>query len=89
MKATLKEMPRAEALILDALNSPQNFYDEAKKLVFFGSTYLCQQAFSCTNLRCMSRSLLKDVPNHTPPNIAHSTPAITASEATLGKTCKN
>lgn len=51
----LKEMPRVEALIFDAWNSLPDCYSEVKKLAFgvltiFGSTYSCEQAFSCMNI---------------------------------------
>lgn len=51
----LKEIPRVEALIFDAWNSLPECYNEVKKLAFgvltiFGSTYSCEQAFSCINI---------------------------------------
>ncbi|XP_015440313.1 PREDICTED: general transcription factor II-I repeat domain-containing protein 2A-like [Dufourea novaeangliae] len=51
----LKEMPRVEELIFDAWNSLPDCYSEVKKLAFgvltiFGSTYSCEQAFSCMNI---------------------------------------
>ena len=51
----LKEMPRVEALIFDVWNSLPECYSEVKKLAFgvltiFGSTYSCEQAFSCMNI---------------------------------------
>ncbi|GBM18544.1 hypothetical protein AVEN_47937-1 [Araneus ventricosus] len=51
----LKEIPRAEALIFGAWNSLPECYSEVKKLAYevlkiFGSTYSCEQAFSCMNI---------------------------------------
>ncbi|CAG9790421.1 unnamed protein product [Diatraea saccharalis] len=51
----LKEMARVESLIFDAWNSLPDCYSEVKKLAFgvltiFGSTYFCEQAFSCMNI---------------------------------------
>ncbi|GFW31188.1 uncharacterized protein TNCV_2577701 [Trichonephila clavipes] len=50
----LKEMPRVEALIFEAWNSLPDCYSEVKKLfgvlTIFGSTYSCEQAFSCGNI---------------------------------------
>lgn len=51
----LKEIPRVEALIFGAWNSLPECYSEVKKLAYgvltiFGSTYSCEQAFSCMNL---------------------------------------
>ncbi|GBM17846.1 hypothetical protein AVEN_260174-1 [Araneus ventricosus] len=51
----LKEIPRVEALIFDAWNSLPECYSEVKKLAYgvltiFGSTYSCEQAFSCMNI---------------------------------------
>ena len=50
-----KEMPRVEALTLDAWNSLPDCYSEVKKLAFgeltiFGSTYSYEQTFSCMNI---------------------------------------
>ncbi|GBN17452.1 hypothetical protein AVEN_7109-1 [Araneus ventricosus] len=51
----LKEIPRVEALIFGAWNSLPECYSEVKKLAYgvltiFGSTYSCEQAFSCMNI---------------------------------------
>ncbi|GBN71626.1 hypothetical protein AVEN_250404-1 [Araneus ventricosus] len=51
----LKEIPRVEALIFGAWNSFPECYSEVKKLAYgvltiFGSTYSCEQAFSCMNI---------------------------------------
>ncbi|GBM16743.1 SCAN domain-containing protein 3 [Araneus ventricosus] len=51
----LKEIPRVEALIFRAWNSLPECYSEVKKLAYglltiFGSTYSCEQAFSCMNI---------------------------------------
>ncbi|GBN57383.1 hypothetical protein AVEN_179987-1 [Araneus ventricosus] len=51
----LKEIPRVEALIFGAWNSLPECYSEVKKLAYrvltiFGSTYSCEQAFSCRNI---------------------------------------
>ncbi|GBM70699.1 hypothetical protein AVEN_122474-1 [Araneus ventricosus] len=51
----LKETPRVEALIFGAWNSFPECYSEVKKLAYgvltiFGSTYSCEQAFSCMNI---------------------------------------
>lgn len=51
----LKEMPRVEDLIFGAWNSLPECYSEVKKLAYgvltiFGSTYSCEQAFSCMNI---------------------------------------
>jgi hypothetical protein len=50
----LKEMLRVGEFIFDAWNSLPECYSEVKKLTFgvlaiFGSTYSCEQAFSCMN----------------------------------------
>ncbi|GBM45623.1 hypothetical protein AVEN_204754-1 [Araneus ventricosus] len=51
----LKEIPRVKALIFGAWNSLPECYSEVKKLAYgvltiFGSTYSCEQAFSCMNI---------------------------------------
>ncbi|GBO24887.1 hypothetical protein AVEN_193941-1 [Araneus ventricosus] len=51
----LKETPRVEALIFGTWNSLPECYSEVKKLAYgvltiFGSTYSCEQAFSCMNI---------------------------------------
>ncbi|GBM59231.1 General transcription factor II-I repeat domain-containing protein 2A [Araneus ventricosus] len=51
----LKEILRVEALIFGAWNSLPECYSEVKKLAYgvltiFGSTYSCEQAFSCMNI---------------------------------------
>ncbi|GBN34556.1 hypothetical protein AVEN_33629-1 [Araneus ventricosus] len=51
----LKEIPLVEASIFGAWNSLPQFYSEVKKLAYgvltiFGSTNLCEQAFSCMNI---------------------------------------
>ncbi|GBM50796.1 General transcription factor II-I repeat domain-containing protein 2A [Araneus ventricosus] len=51
----LKEILRVEALIFGAWKSLPECYSEVKKLAygvltFFGSTYSCDQAFSCMNI---------------------------------------
>ncbi|GBN29943.1 hypothetical protein AVEN_158068-1 [Araneus ventricosus] len=51
----LKEILRVEALIFGAWNSHPECYSEVKKLAYgvltiFGSTYSCEQAFSCMNI---------------------------------------
>ncbi|GBM83562.1 hypothetical protein AVEN_74949-1 [Araneus ventricosus] len=51
----LTEIPRVEALIFGAWNSLPECYSEVKKLAYavltiFGSTYSCEQAFSCMNI---------------------------------------
>ncbi|GBO14716.1 hypothetical protein AVEN_230536-1 [Araneus ventricosus] len=51
----LNEIPRVEALIFGAWNSVPVCQSEVKKLAYgvltiFGSTYSCEQAFSCTNI---------------------------------------
>ncbi|GBN19504.1 hypothetical protein AVEN_68922-1 [Araneus ventricosus] len=52
----LKEIPRVEALIFGAWNSLPECYSEMKKLAYrvltiFGSTYSCEQALSCMNIK--------------------------------------
>ncbi|GBM25867.1 hypothetical protein AVEN_151341-1 [Araneus ventricosus] len=52
---SLKEIPQVEALIFGAWNSLPECYSEVKKLAYgvltiFGSTYSCEQAFSCMNI---------------------------------------
>ncbi|GBN80434.1 hypothetical protein AVEN_196681-1, partial [Araneus ventricosus] len=51
----LKEIQRVEALIFGAWNSLPECYSEVKKMAYgvltiFGSTYSCEQAFSCMNI---------------------------------------
>ncbi|GBN83646.1 hypothetical protein AVEN_75292-1 [Araneus ventricosus] len=51
----LKEIPRVEALIFGAWNGLPECYSEVKKLAYgvltiFGSTYSCEQEFSCMNI---------------------------------------
>ncbi|GBM17479.1 hypothetical protein AVEN_193772-1 [Araneus ventricosus] len=51
----LKEILRVEALIFGAWYSLPECYSEVKKLAYgvltiFGSTYSCEQAFSCMNI---------------------------------------
>ncbi|GBL92475.1 hypothetical protein AVEN_174745-1 [Araneus ventricosus] len=51
----LKEIPRVETLIFGAWNRLPECYSEVKKLAYgvltiFGSTYSCEQAFSCMNI---------------------------------------
>ncbi|GBM09217.1 hypothetical protein AVEN_226714-1 [Araneus ventricosus] len=50
----LKKIPRVEALIFGAWNSLSECYSEVKlaygMLTVFGSTYSCEQAFSCMNI---------------------------------------
>ncbi|GBM13248.1 hypothetical protein AVEN_214949-1 [Araneus ventricosus] len=51
----LKEIPRVEALIFGSWNSLPECYSEVKKLAYgvltiFGSTYSCEQAFSCMDI---------------------------------------
>ncbi|GBO28170.1 hypothetical protein AVEN_147644-1 [Araneus ventricosus] len=51
----LKEIPRVEALIFGAWNSLPECYSEVKKLAYgvptiFGTTYSCEQAFSCMHI---------------------------------------
>ncbi|GBM22221.1 hypothetical protein AVEN_273411-1 [Araneus ventricosus] len=53
--AALKEIPRVETLTFGAWNSLPECYIEVKKLAYgvltiFGSTYSCEQAFSCMNI---------------------------------------
>ncbi|GBN45811.1 hypothetical protein AVEN_218828-1 [Araneus ventricosus] len=50
-----KEIPRVKALIFGAWNNLPECYSEVKKLAYgvltiFGSTYSCEQAFSCMNI---------------------------------------
>lgn len=50
---SLKEVPRVETLIFRAWNSFPDCYSDVKKLAFgvvLGSTYSCEQAFSCMNI---------------------------------------
>jgi hypothetical protein len=51
----VKEFLQVEALIFSAWNSLEKYYSDVKKLAYrvltiFGSTYSCEQAFSCTNI---------------------------------------
>ncbi|GBN08428.1 General transcription factor II-I repeat domain-containing protein 2A [Araneus ventricosus] len=61
----LKEIPRVEALIFGPWNSLPECYSEVKKLTYvvltiFGSTFSCEQAFSCMNiLKSKVRSQIK------------------------------
>ncbi|GBN03615.1 hypothetical protein AVEN_206126-1 [Araneus ventricosus] len=60
----LKEISRVEALIFGAWNSLPECYSEVKKLAYgvltiFGSTYSCEQAFSCMNIIKISALLIE------------------------------
>ncbi|GBM74524.1 hypothetical protein AVEN_126575-1 [Araneus ventricosus] len=51
----LKEIPRVQALIFGSWDSLPEYYSEVKKLAYkvltiVGSTYSCEQAFSCMNI---------------------------------------
>ncbi|GBP34221.1 Mariner Mos1 transposase [Eumeta japonica] len=71
---SFKKNARVEALIFDAWNSLPDCYSEVKKLAFevltiFGSTYSCEQAFSCMNIIKIIDELRKN--NRTPHIILH------------------